>query len=367
MGTSMTKREYIGSFSEMLTRKREVLASALPKTVDVDRFIDVAQTAVLRDIDEMAKCTQESLYLAVKRCAQAGLMPDGEESAIVRYGDQAAWMPMVKGIIRLMLRSPNVAKVEARVVREGDEFTFHYGLHPTLDHRPISPPSGEPFAPEISASYGIVYWSGLPPEHATFEVVERAEIERARKTSRASESPAWRHWYGEMARKVALHRISKYVDLSPEAQRAIQADIAAGWEGAEGPGLAPGFSLEEKLAAQVEEGTNDLRARLERARTPIDVADEPENDEDLSEGEREPTAEEEARAEEGRRRNLVGMLEGYPSEMKVDAAEMLFGGSEDVAKTDAGFVAIGDLDSDRLARLLDECRDRATEGEAEDE
>jgi recombination protein RecT len=365
--TQLTKRQRMEQFGLRLESGKDKLAKSLPATVTVEKFIDVAQTALLRDYEELSKCTDESLFLAVKQCAQAGLMPDGKESAIVRYGNVATWMPMVVGIIRSMLRSADVAKVESRAVRAGDRFEYHYGLRPILDHVPLARPSGTQFEPEVEYAYAVVFWKGLPPSAATFEVVTREEIEAARTTSRAPESPAWRKWYSEMARKVALHRVSKYVDLAPEAQRAIEADIAAGWDAP--PPAITGMPLEEKMRAQVERDGDELKRRLaaqQAGREPIETSSSVEEEADISEGEREPTPAEAEKAEEGRRRNwwriidnMIGAEDSPLDEANLDdAMEFLFGGASDVVRDEHGVIVRDSLDSEALRVLVDELVDR---------
>lgn len=377
-GNVPTVRTFASDMAERLDGKREYLAKVLPAEMDVDRFLDVAKTAFVQSGEELRKCEPDSVYMAIKRCAQAGLMPDGDESTIVRYGSQAQWMPMVKGIIRQMLRVPDVAKVEARVVRQGDDFAFAHGLNPRLEHTPQATPSGEVFAPEVTHSYAVVFWTHLPPEQATFEVMARPEIEEARQKSKSPESPAWKYWYDQMARKTALHRVSKYVDLSPEARRAIQVELAEGW--GSGTPISEGTTVTEKLEEQARERTDDLRHRMEaiedgdRSDSEPEAEEEPEPEpEPEQDGPREPTDEEKQKAEEARRANHLEILSLYRRQDRVDAADKLFGGADDVPKTDAGLVAVEELSTDRLASLSDELTenfptaDEREEAEAEEQ
>jgi len=200
----------------LLEQKRQEIIKMLPQWVDPDRFMLTAVMAVSKNPD-LQLCTPDSFILSVLEAARIGLMVDGKEAAIIRYKNRAELMPMVQGLIRLTLRSPGVTKVEARAVYSGDFFEYEYGLTPRLEHRPGPRHEGE----IVTHAYAIVWRQGAEP---TFEVVTREEIELARLTSRAPDSPAWKNWYGEMARKVALKRLAKYVDLSPEASRAIELD-----------------------------------------------------------------------------------------------------------------------------------------------
>jgi len=209
------KKNFPLALREGLESKRDDIMAALPDKLDADRFIMVALTAATKN-ERLRECSMASIYLSLMESARAGLFPDNKEAAIIPYGGHAEFVPMVAGLIRLMLRSPGLTKVEARVVRDGDEFDYQYGLDPQLIHKPIGGSDRE-----ITHAYAVMWRQGAGP---TFEVVTREEIEQVRAASKAPNSPAWRDWLGEMCRKVALKRLAKYADLSPEATRAIELD-----------------------------------------------------------------------------------------------------------------------------------------------
>jgi len=202
--------------SSMEQRGAEFAAMLGPLDVSHERFMRIALLYVTKN-PKLWECSKQSVFLSIMEAARAGLMVDGKEAAIIPYKGVAEFMPMVSGIINLILRSPDVLKVEARVVREGDDFDCEYGLQPNLVHRPLS------LNGEITHAYAIMWRPGTEP---TFEVMDREELELARSMSRAPDSPAYRNWLAEMYRKIVLKRLSKYADLSPEASRAIAIDHA---------------------------------------------------------------------------------------------------------------------------------------------
>ena len=202
--------------SSIEERGAEFAAMLKPLDISHERFMRVALLYVTKN-PKLWKCTKQSVFLSIMEAARAGLMVDSKEAAIIPYGDQAEFMPMVKGVINLIRRSPEVSKIEARVIREGDDFEFRYGLHPDIVHTPLS------FNGPITHAYAVVWWKQAEP---TFEVMGLEELELARSMSRAPNSPAWKDWPGEMYRKIVVKRVSKYVDLSPEASRAIAIDNA---------------------------------------------------------------------------------------------------------------------------------------------
>jgi recombination protein RecT len=245
---------------QQLEGARDQIMAALPSKIDADRFTMVALTAITRN-DRLQECGLPSVFLAVMECARTGLYPDGQEAAIIPYKGMAEFQPMAQGITRLMLRSPGLTKVEARAVFEGDVFHFNYGLHPDLVHVPLGTDTA---GRKLTHAYAIMWRQGAEP---TFEVVDRDVIEAARLTSRAPNGPAWGNplWYPEMARKVALKRMAKYADLSPEATRAIALDnlVVGGedWTSAEPEGVSPEYR-NQLVRSQTEAGIARLKDKM---------------------------------------------------------------------------------------------------------
>jgi len=246
---------------DQLEGARDQIMKALPDRVDPERFIMVALTAITRN-DKLQECGLPSVFLAVMECARTGLYPDGQEAAIIPYKGVAEFQPMAQGITRLMLRSPGLTKVEARAVFEGDVFHFNYGLHPDLVHVPLGTDTA---GRKLTHAYAIIWRQGAEP---TFEVVDRDVVEAARLTSRAPNGPAWGNplWYPEMARKVALKRLGKYADLSPEASRAIALDnlvVGGGekWTDYEPEGVSPEYR-NQLVRSQTEAGIARLKEKM---------------------------------------------------------------------------------------------------------
>ena len=207
------------TFRQTLEDYRGDIMQTLAGSLDTDRFINVALMAVTKNTD-IQKCSPASVLLAVMESARVGLQLDNKEAALIPYSGQAIFMPMVQGIINLMLRSPGVLKVEAHIVLEGDFFAYHFGLNPKLEHVPSLEVKGDR---KITHSYSIVWREATTP---TFEVMDIEELLHVRSMAQSPNSPAYKYYEREMYRKIPLKRLSKYVDLSPEASRAIAVDHA---------------------------------------------------------------------------------------------------------------------------------------------
>lgn len=241
--------------TELLEERTDAITAALGDVIDPRAFIQVALMAVERD-NQIRRCSIESIYLALMDAAACGLLPDRIEGVIVKYKGQAVFMPMVRGLIRAMLRCRDVGKVEAKARREGDDWEIEYGTEQRLRHVPKNIGTSKSFDPSVEGAWMMVWWlNGAPP---TFVDVTRVDVEKARRTSRAPQSGAWKTWYDQMACKVAIHRGSKYVDLNARARLAIELDQAA-----------MGFDVETlnpraETAASAKDATDATLERMER-------------------------------------------------------------------------------------------------------
>lgn len=216
----------------------EQLEVALPENVKVDRFVRVAATALRENAAELQRCEPKTVMAAVIRCAQDGLMPDGVEAALVRYGQKAVYLPMIGGYRKIAAEYG--WQLQTRVVYANDDFDYELGLHPNVVHRParLTTDRGEPIA-----AYAI----GLGPNGAReLEVMDRAQIEEVRATSRSKDSGPWVNWWTRMAEKTVGRRLFKKLPLADSqrvasvvsADEAIPADATERLYGA-GPAAPP--------------------------------------------------------------------------------------------------------------------------------
>ncbi len=191
---------------------------ALPANVTPEKFQRVAMTAVLNNAD-VAMCTVQSVMTSLLKCAQDGLLPDNREAAIVKYKDQAQYMPMVYGIIKRMRNSGSVTNVNAYCVYANDIFDYEIenGVE-RIRHKPcINGNRGE-----FILAYAVI---GIEDSNPHIEVMLKEDIDKARKSSKAPNSPAWTGWYEEMAKKCVLHRAGKRVPTSSEAAEFMGKDM----------------------------------------------------------------------------------------------------------------------------------------------
>ncbi|HEX8555243.1 MAG TPA: recombinase RecT [Sphingomonas sp.] len=200
-----------------LTAMAPQFAAALPAHITVEKFTRVAMTAIQNNPD-LANADRNSLFGSIVRLAQDGLLPDGREAAIVLFSGKAQAMPMIAGILKKIRQSGDVAKVSAYVVYEADEFVVSFGFDEEVRHVP--PPLDKPRGKAIGAYATAVLKDGS----RLLEVMSLEEIEKVRSVSRAKGNGPWVQWWGEMARKTVMRRLSKRLPMSTDLEEAFDRD-----------------------------------------------------------------------------------------------------------------------------------------------
>ena len=200
----------------------------LPKGVDVERVIASAQLAVMQN-KAIGECDPSSIVLAVAKIAQWGL-DIGTTAHLVPYGKACTPVPDYRGLVEMIVRSGAARHVEARVVREGDDFEYAYGTAKFVRHTPRAKST----AP-ITHAYAIVT---LRFQTFDFIVLDRDEIEGVRSKSKqwARGSLEDHPWY---AKKTAVRRV---VNLIPK--NAALASLLTDVEQTAGEEVAAEFTVQ---------------------------------------------------------------------------------------------------------------------------
>jgi recombination protein RecT len=219
--------------------------AALPPHIPVDKFVRVAKTA-LQNTPALVNADRRSLFGAFVRLAQDGLLPDGREAAIVMFGNKAQAMPMIAGILKKIRQSGEVAKVSAQVVYANDKFVVKYGFDEDVEHVPpaLNEPRGEPIGAYATAV--------LKDGSQLLEVMSLEQIEQVRKVSRASGNGPWVAWFGEMARKTVMRRLSKRLPMSTDLEDEI-------------------FSRDETMRPALQQVPQEIEAEPQRSASRLDA------------------------------------------------------------------------------------------------
>lgn len=203
------------------------IAAQLPSGVDADRFIRTVQT-VVRMQPDLLECDRTSLMGACMLAAKDGLNPDGKEAVIQPYNSKqrdgsyqkiAQYMPMVRGLLKQLYNTGDIAMIDAAAVYEKDTFVFERGDNPRLVH---SPYIGMEDPGPVIAAYAVVKMTNGEIKR---EVMPRRDIEKVREASKAKSGPGWTTWYDQFAIKAVLKRVYKQLPSSSEdMDRIIKSD-----------------------------------------------------------------------------------------------------------------------------------------------
>ena len=165
----------------------------------------------------LRECDPTSFLLALFKACQYGLDPTGvgNQGHIIAYRGRAEFVRGWGGVITMAGRRG--IRIDTFAVYESDEFemvrqTTADGYFVGLHHKEIR--DGD--LGDVRAAYAIANCKDW--DEPMIEVVWRHDIEKIRSASAAPNSPAWKAWYSEMARKTAVNRLAKRLPLFVEVK-----------------------------------------------------------------------------------------------------------------------------------------------------
>lgn len=203
------------SIKQSLMAMQEQFSAALPPQVRPEKFLGVVLTGI-RLNPQLQQADRTTLYGACLKCAQDGLLPDGREAALVMFGQNVQYMPMLGGMLKKVRNSGEVAKISVQVVYSNDLFDYSLGDDDRLTHKPATGERGEPVA-----AYAIAW---LKDGSRYCEVMSKDQIEKVRNVSRAKNNGPWRDWWDEMARKTVFRRLAKWLPQSTDLAQLLEHD-----------------------------------------------------------------------------------------------------------------------------------------------
>lgn len=210
----------IGQICKTLDTMQGTIATDLSGTgINPDRFIATAKTAIQTHVqkDRLEQADRQSLYLSIKKAATDGLMPDNREAALVVYGNQVQYQPMVQGLVKLARQSGEIVSIASEVVYSNDKFKLDF----TMDgidfcHSPCwDNDRGEP----------ILVWATVKLKSG--EVIARAYPKKridaiaTRSKQPDNYNPNKGKDWEEFWRKAAIRNILKYAPKSTQLEKVL--------------------------------------------------------------------------------------------------------------------------------------------------
>jgi recombination protein RecT len=199
---------------------RQQLKMALPSHISEDKFMRVATTAVQTNPDLLnpTKVDQRSLFGALIRAAQDGLLPDGREGAVIPFKGKAQWMPMVAGIMKKVRNSGEIASWDAFPVFEKDKFQRLLGDDQRIFHEPYE--EGDPG--QVTGAYSIVTFKDGTKSK---DYLPRWRIDKARMQNPiGANSLMWTKFYDEGAVKTVIRHHAKRLPQSTDIDAIFERD-----------------------------------------------------------------------------------------------------------------------------------------------
>ncbi|MBY4798323.1 recombinase RecT [Collinsella sp. AGMB00827] len=224
--TEIKKSENTG-FKGLLERNWNRISAVAPRHMNRDRMFQLALSAY-NQTPELAQCSPASVLGCLMKCTALGMEPsavDGLGRAyILPFNNkktgrkEATFILGYKGMIDLARRSGELRDISARVVHEGDEFEYEYGLNETLRHVPSTEPiDNRP----LTHVYMVAHFKD---GGHYIDVMTKQEVEAVKRRSKAGKYGPWATDYEAMAMKSVIRRAFKFLPVSVEGAEAAAAD-----------------------------------------------------------------------------------------------------------------------------------------------
>ena len=203
------------TLKQWVAKMSDQIKNALPANITPERMMRIALTALSKDT-KLANSTPESFMGALLTSAQLGLecnTPLGQAYLIPFRNKgvlETQFQLGYQGLIDLCYRTGQYKKIVARIVYEGDDFDYSYGLEEKLIHRPREKSNTPIYV------YGLYE---LKNGASAFEVMSwEAVMNHAKKYSQSVKngSSPWTTDPESMAKKTVLKKVLKYAPKAVE-------------------------------------------------------------------------------------------------------------------------------------------------------
>jgi recombination protein RecT len=214
--TQITQRDTkVISFSQSKQNALDSqLQAILPKHIDKE-FFKKSFGITLASNPKFEQCDQKSLNMAICRCAEIGVLPNGKQAVLIPYGRDVQYQIMVNGFIEILDKAG--VRVNADNVFSNDVYKETSGCTPWIDHEiNRKEPRGE-----YVGTYAVFF------DKTTKAVVGQEFVSKEDMCvikSKSQNSKAWVEFEDEMRKKSAIKRGAKRISLSPIVDKAIEQD-----------------------------------------------------------------------------------------------------------------------------------------------
>lgn len=211
-------------FKDLLEKYRDEITAMLTAGLTWSRFMNSCLAAMRRDPSFLEGTTTRSVITALIQSAQDGLVPDGKEGVITPYKNkrsgkrEAKWNPMTQGL-RKRARETDQMIIDAQVVCANDNFVWHQGDDPRIEHEPakLGTPRGD-----MIGTYAIFKREDGTILHR--EIMDKAQVMTVKGQSSQEDSLMWTKFETEAWRKSVIRRGIKTVPVSDALMQVASRD-----------------------------------------------------------------------------------------------------------------------------------------------
>lgn len=190
--------------------------------IAVGRFVATAKMAVQTHADKsrLEAADRGSLFLAIKKAAGDGLMPDNREAALVIYGNQVQYQPMVQGLVKLARNSGEIESINSEVVYENDEFELYHDFDGVqFKHLPNwKEDRGQPIL--VWAAVKLKSGERIARAYPKSRIMQIATRSKMGSNYDPLKGKDWEEFW----RKAAIRNILKYAPKSTALEKALDTD-----------------------------------------------------------------------------------------------------------------------------------------------
>lgn len=211
-----------------LDKLKPEFAAVLPANITPDKMVRCIINAVQGN-PKLMQVNRQSLFRSAMTAAILGLEVDDVigQGYIVPFGQDAVFIPGYKGYITLAKQAGYI--VEGHVVRQGDDFSYSYGLTPQCNHYPLAEHQDRG---DITYAYATARSHDLPPIFVVLPVARIIEIRNnsngyKRAVQNGKHTP-WKSDFEAMAIKTAIRALASRLPLEVQRAAAIETQYELG-------------------------------------------------------------------------------------------------------------------------------------------
>lgn len=189
---------------------KDNLMAQAPRGKDDEKTITRAVEVALGEIDRINRtnasaakslnaCTAGSICNAIRAAIQDGLLIDGKLAYFVPYGNEASYTPSWMGLIAIARNAGIIKGARAETVYSNEPFTFE-------EHNGKQSLSHSRFLQNRGDRVGVYCAITLPDDSTVYNVCDQVELAMIRSKTKSQNSPAYRDFDDEMAKKSTVRR-----------------------------------------------------------------------------------------------------------------------------------------------------------------